>query len=71
MADLDMTLNSLLYLAQLALAIIAIDAVLATYLDFSFLTGIIRDITYLGGAVGVLDQLYWLFTQRLPELLDM
>lgn len=71
MTDIDMILSSLLGLAQLALAVIAIDAVLAAYLDFSFLTGVIRDIAYAGGAVGVVDQLYWLATERLPELLNM
>ena len=71
MTDIDMVLESLLTLAQLALAIVGIDAITTAFLDFTFLTGVIRQIAYAGGAVGVLDQLAWLATERVPKLLDM
>jgi hypothetical protein len=71
MTDLDMALSDLLGLAQLALAVIAVDAVLANFLDFSFLTGVIRQIAYAGGAIGLIDHVVWLLTERIPKLLDM
>lgn len=66
-----MALQSLLGLAQIALAVIALDAVSAAYLDFSFLTGFLRDFAYAGGLVGAIDQVYWLATERLPEIAAM
>lgn len=66
-----MALESLLGLAQIALAVIALDAVSAAYLDFTFLTGFLRDFAYTGGLIGAIDQVYWLATDRLPEIAGM
>jgi len=71
MVDIDISLEALLGLAQIALVVIAVDAVSAAYLDFSFLTGFLRDFAYAGGAVGAVDQVYWLATDRLPKLANM
>lgn len=71
MADIDMAIQGLLALAQIALAVIAVDAVSGYFLDFNFLTGILKQVAYAGGLVGAFDQLAWLVTERLPNILDM
>ncbi len=73
MVDLDYVFGVLLALAQLALPVIAIDAVLAYYTDISLLMGptsILRQVTFFGGMIGVVDQLDWLVTERIPDLMD-
>lgn len=70
MTDLESAVGSLLALAQLALAVIAVDAVLGYWMDMAFLSGGIKHFAYAGGLVGVLDQLYWLVTERIPKLMD-
>lgn len=70
MDNLEAAKGFLLGLAQIALAVVAADAVLQAYFDLGFLEGLVRDITYFGGLVGLIDQLYWLFTSRIPKLLE-
>jgi len=64
-------LQGLLALAQIAIAVVAADAVLGFYLDASFLSGFLKSFAYAGAAVGTVDQVYWLVTSRLPELSKM
>lgn len=71
MPDIDMALQSLLGLAQLAIGIVVIDALLGFYLDMSFLSGGLKQFAYLGGAVGVIDHYLWYFTERIPNLVEM
>lgn len=71
MTDFDMALQALLGLAQIALAVIGLDAVLGYFFDAAFLTGILKQFAYTGGLIGTIDQAYWLATERLPKLLDM
>lgn len=68
MADLETVLDYLLFLAQVAIAVVALDAVLGFYLDSAFLSGFLKDFAYAGAAVGFLDQVYWLVTSRVEEL---
>jgi len=69
MADFEYVAGVLLLLAQLALPVIAIDAVLGYFFSLELLSGLLRQVTYLGGLVGVADQLYWLATDRVPALM--
>jgi hypothetical protein len=69
--DFEGPLMFLLVLAQLALPVVGADAILSAYLDMGFLSGVLRDFAYLGGAVGILDTLYWVVTDRVPALVDM
>lgn len=71
MEDIDMAFQSLLALAQIALAVIAVDAVSRYFLDFNFLTGILKQVAYAGALVGAIDQVAWLVTERIPKLLEM
>jgi hypothetical protein len=68
MADIETVLDYLLFLAQIAIAVVALDAVLGFYMDLSFLSGFLKNFAYLGAAVGFLDQVYWLVTSRIEEL---
>ena len=69
MADPDYLAGVLLLLTQLALPVIAIDAVLGHFFSLELLSGLLRQVTYVGGLVGVADQLYWLATDRVPALM--
>lgn len=74
MFDLDglnKPLMFLLALSQLALPVVGADAILSAYLDMGFLSGMLRDFAYLGGAVGVVDAVYWLVTDRIPKVVEM
>lgn len=61
---------ALLALANIAFAVVAVDAILAHYIDLGFLEGLLRDITYLGGAVGLLHNTAWLVTDYIPSILE-
>jgi hypothetical protein len=63
--------QGLLALAQIAIAVVATDAVLGFYLDMAFLSGFLKSFAYAGAAVGTVDQVYWLISSRLPELSEM
>lgn len=71
MANIEAFIQGLLALAQIAIAVVAADAVLGFYLDMSFLSGFLKNFAYAGAAVGTVDQVYWLATSRLPELGEM
>lgn len=71
MVKLEAVLLSLLALAQIAIAVVATDVVLGFYADASFLSGFLKNFAYVGALIGIVDQVYWLVSSRLPKVADM
>lgn len=74
MADIEEGVQGLLGLAQLGLVVIGMDVSIAAFTGYSFLSatpGFFQDFTYAGGFVGALDNLYWLATDKLPDVFGM
>lgn len=74
MDSVEDAVKGLLGLSQLGLVVIGMDVSIAAFTGFSFLgqtPGLFQDFTYLGGFIGALDNLYWLATERIPEVIGM